>query len=110
MKEWILIPALSVGLAVLASALTGTFTAGRVDARAGSDPQVEASLDQHVPAGYLGHVVLVCAALGAQVRVALAHGQEARALLRVALGLAPAAREAVGAVSAALAVLLAKVL
>lgn len=46
MKEWILIPIVSVGLAVLASALTGAFSSGRVDARAGSDPQVEASLDQ----------------------------------------------------------------
>jgi tetratricopeptide (TPR) repeat protein len=49
MKEWILIPSVSIGLAVFASALTGAFTSGRADVQAdarASSPQVEASLDE----------------------------------------------------------------
>merc|ERR1719351_729825 len=73
-------------------------------------PLADAALHQHVPARDLGHVVLVGAALFAQVGVALPDGEEAWALLGVALGLAPAAGKPVGALGAALAKLLAKVL
>ena len=49
MKEWILIPSVSIGLAVIASALTGAFTSARTDVRADastSDSRVRASLDE----------------------------------------------------------------
>jgi len=49
MKEWILIPCVSIGLAVVASAVTGAFTSKRADvkgASSASSPEVEASLDQ----------------------------------------------------------------
>lgn len=58
----------------------------------------------HLPAELIGPAGLT------EIRIALAHGQVAGALLGVALGLAPTAREAILALAAALAELLAEVL